>query len=259
MVAQPENRSARDAKLTNFSQAAESQFFPYFFGSIPRQDFETPRLREFIKSCYDLGNMSDSAKPNVILTSSFNTVVQALREKALLPKTASVAFIPTAGDPYPERPWIDADRKALVELGYSVTDIDLKGVTTESLKNELSSHDIIFVAGGNTTYLVQQSHTSGFADLIRDFLKQGKLYVGSSAGSILAGPTVEPFITEDLSELPKNFVLTKPTCLHLVDYVVLPHDQVEQFAAEHNKIIAGYSDRFTFVRLTDQEYRVKDI
>jgi dipeptidase E len=203
--------------------------------------------------------MSCVVKPNTILTSSFNTIVGELQEKFLLPKTASVAFIPTAGDPYPERPWVDADRKALVELGYSVTDIDLKGVTAESLEKELSSHDIIFVAGGNTTYLVQHSHVSGFADLIRDLLKQGKFYIGSSAGSILAGPTVEPFVTEDLAELPRDFVLTNPSCLRLVDYVVLPHDQVEQFSAEHDKIIKGYSDRLSFVRLTDQEYRVENI
>ena len=197
-------------------------------------------------------------QPNTILTSSFHTVFNELRQRELLPKTASVAFIPTAGDPYSERPWIDADRKALVELGYSVRDIDLKGSTADSLGKELSSHDIIFVAGGNTTYLVQQSNISGFTDVIHDLLKQGRLYIGSSAGSILAGPTVEPFVTEDLTELPRDFVLTKPTCLHLVDYIVLPHDQVEQFSAEHDKIINGYSNRFTFVRLTDQEYRLEN-
>lgn len=222
------------------------------YGTVIDTDKQT--VEETIRSIMD-----EIPKPNVILTSSFNTVAQELREKSLLPKTASVAFIPTAGDPYPERPWIDADRKALVELGYSVTDIDLKDVAAESLEKELSSHDIIFVAGGNTTYLVQQSHASGFADVIHDLLKQGKLYIGSSAGSILAGPTVEPFVIEDLAELPKDFVLTKPTCLHLVDYVVLPHDQVEQFSVEHDKIINGYSDRFTFVRLTDQEYRLENI
>lgn len=203
--------------------------------------------------------MSDSVKPNVILTSSFNTVFEDLREKALLPKMASVAFIPTAGDPYPERPWIDADRKALIELGYSITDVDLKGATVDLLEKELSSHDIIFVAGGNTTYLVQQSYISGFADVIRGFLEKGKLYIGSSAGSILAGPTVEPFVTEDIAELPKDFALTKTTCLHFVDYVVLPHDQVEQFSAEHNKIVKQYGGQFTFVRLTDKEYRMEDI
>lgn len=258
-MARLENRSTWDAKPSNFSQTPESRNLPYFFGSIPRQGFDIAKLREFIKSCYDSGNMSDSAKPNVILTSSFNTVVGELREKSLLPKTASVAFIPTAGDPYPERPWIDADRRALVELGYGVTDITLKGVPDNSLEKELSGHDIIFVAGGNTTYLAQQSQVSGFADLIRGFLKQGKLYIGSSAGSILAGPTVEPFVAEDITELPKDFVLTEPTGLRLVDYVVLPHDQVEQFSAEHDKILKQYGGRFTFVRLMDKEYQTEKI
>ncbi len=203
--------------------------------------------------------MSDGKKYNIILTSSFNTVVGKLREKSLLPKTASVAFIPTAGNPYPERPWIDADRKALVELGYRVTDIDLKNGTADSLEKNLSNHDIIFVAGGNTTYLVEEVHLSGFSSVVRRLLGNGKMYIGSSAGSILAGPTVEPFAKEDIAELPKDFVLTNPSCLRLVDYVVLPHDQVEEFSAEHDKIVQLYEERLSFVRLTNQEYRLENI
>ena len=198
-------------------------------------------------------------QPNVFLASSFHTVFGELQEKGLLPKKARVAFIPTAGDPYPEKPWIDADRKALERLEYDITDIDLKNATRELLKKELSGHDIIFVAGGNTTYLAQHSCISGFVDLIRDFLRQGKLYIGSSAGSILAGPTVEPFMAEDLADLPKDFVLTKPFCLHLVNYVVLPHDQVTLFSEDHDRIIKEYGDRCAFVRLTDQQYRVEHI
>jgi len=217
-------------------------------------DTEAQAPEETIRSA-----MSSVVKPNIILTSSFNTVVGELREKSLLLKTASVAFIPTAGNPYPERPWIDADRKALVELGYNVTDINLRGGLAESLEKELSHHDIIFVAGGNTTYLVEQANLSSFSSVVRKLLGNGKMYIGSSAGSILAGPTVEPFVIEDLAELPKDFVLTKPTCLHLVDYVVLPHDQVEQFSAEHDKIVRHFSEQFTFVRLTDKEYRTENI
>lgn len=128
-----------------FLKQPKVSFCLIFFGSILRQGFEIPRLREFIKSCYDSSTMSDGAKPNIILTSSFNSVTQELWEKSLLPKTASVAFIPTAGDPYPERPWIDADRKALVGLGYNVTDIGLKGVTIE--KNLLRTPASIRIFG----------------------------------------------------------------------------------------------------------------
>lgn len=201
--------------------------------------------------------MIDAAKPNLILTSSFNTVAAKLQEKSLLPKMASVAFIPTAGDPYPERPWIDADRKALVELGYNVTDIDLKNRTVDSLEKELLVHDIIFVAGGNTTYLVQQVHASGFATIIKNLLRQEKIYIGSSAGSILAGPTVKPFVQEDIIELSASFVLENSTGLNLVDYVVLPHDQESEFATGHNKIVQEYSGQYSFVKMTDYEYRLE--
>lgn len=203
---------------------------------------------------FDLAKLEEVYAASLILTSSFNTVVNELREKLLIPAEAVVGFIPTAGDPYPEKPWVDADRDALLALGYQIVDVDLKNKTGDELKGELDSVDIIFVAGGNTSFLAHHAHRSHFGGVVRDLLKQGKLYIGSSAGSILAGPTVEPFLQSDLAEL-SGLVLDASPCLQLVDYVVLPHDQVPVFAAEHDNVVKAYSDRFTFVRLTDDEYR----
>lgn len=197
--------------------------------------------------------------PNVILTSSFQTVARELREASVLPAFASVGFVTTAGDPYAERPWIDADRAALVGLGYEVVDVDLKHKTADALREELRGRDVLFVAGGNTTYLARHADASGFAEVVRELLAEGKRYVGSSAGSILAGPTVEPFADEDRAELPADFASGNPACLRLVDYVVLPHDQVDQFSAEHDRIIEKYGNRFAFVRLTDRDYRLETI
>ncbi|MEI6510447.1 MAG: Type 1 glutamine amidotransferase-like domain-containing protein [Candidatus Uhrbacteria bacterium] len=195
---------------------------------------------------------------NVVLTSSFYAVADDLCETGLIPPSgANVAFIPTAADPYPERPWIDADRAALVRMGYSVVDVDLKDRTTDGLRDLLSTADVLFVAGGNTTYLAEWSRRSGFGDIVCDLLRDGKLYVGSSAGSILAGPTVEPFAEEDAAEMPPGFVADHPVCLGLVDYVVLPHDAT--FAATHDKMVAKDGDRWTFVRITDNEYRVETV
>jgi len=197
--------------------------------------------------------------PNLILTSSFHAVATELREKGLIPPAGvSVAFVPTAGDVYPERPWIDADRKALVEIGFRVVDVDLKDKRVDGLRDELKGFDLIFVAGGNTTYLAEHARRSGFGIVVRELLKQGKLYVGSSAGSILAGPTVEPFVAEDTLEFPPGFVAESPACLGLVDYVALPHDQVSAFAEEHDKIVATRAD-LKFVRMSDHEYRCEAV
>ncbi len=197
---------------------------------------------------------------NLILASSFHTVAAELRERGVVPPAgASVAFVPTAGDLYAERPWVNADREALIGLGYRVVNVDLKDRTAEWLRNELAGVDLVFVAGGNTTYLAEHARRSEFGVVLRGLLRDGKLYVGSSAGSILAGPTVEPFVAEDTAELPPGFVVGSSECLGLVDYVVLPHDNVVEFAKEHDILIEKYAGRRRFVRMTDQEYRAESI
>ena len=201
--------------------------------------------------------MSNSTKPNLILTSSFNTVVNELLKKELLPKRASVVFIGTASNPYTEHPWVERDRNVLVGLGYEVVDVDLESKSIETLRNAFASADIIFVAGGNTTYLNTQSHLSGFHNLIRDLLGQGKIYIGSSAGSLLAGPSIEPFVEEDLLELPTDIVLADPMCLGLVDYIILPHYPL--LAKENDAVTEKYADRFQFKKMTDHEYVVETV
>ncbi|MCX6714762.1 MAG: Type 1 glutamine amidotransferase-like domain-containing protein [Candidatus Uhrbacteria bacterium] len=195
--------------------------------------------------------------PNLILTSSFNTIAKKLFDNALLPKHALVAFIPTASNPYTEHPWVEKDREALVGLGYEVTDVDLENRNEEELKKDLASADIIFVAGGNTTYLTEQSHRSGLHNIIRSLLHQGKMYIGSSAGSLLAGPSAEPFVEEDSVELPAGFVLSDPTCFGLVDYIVLPHYPLH--AKENDSVMETYGDKFHYVKMTDVDYRMEMI
>lgn len=201
-----------------------------------------------------------STYPSLVLTSSFQTVANELREKNLVPPPgASVAFIPTAANPYPVHPWIDADREALADLGYRVTDVDIENRTGVDLRAELSKHDVIFVAGGLVTYLAEHARRSGFNAIIRGLLRDGKIYVGSSAGSMIVGPTVEPFLEEEKTELPTGFVLENPECMRLVDFAILPHDQVSEFAKQHDAIEKRYAGTYRFVRLTDSEYRCETV
>ncbi len=190
----------------------------------------------------------------IVLTSQFSTVAQELQEKSVLPHTSlKVAFIPTAGRPYVNTPWIEADRAALSSLGYSLFDVELQGQTAQQLMETLKPADIIFVAGGNTTYLAERAQAAHFHTIIRELLKE-RIYIGSSAGSILAGPSVEPFIAEDRSDLPQDFVLNNPRGLGLVDYIILPHHPEHVEVDAH--IIETLQDRFTFMTMTDKEWRL---
>lgn len=191
----------------------------------------------------------------MILTSSFADVAKELSEQGALPKApVKIGLITTASDPYPEHPWLDADRRALNELGYQVVDVDLKGQTLENLQQVFADLDTIFVAGGNTTYLFDQAYKSDFHELVRSSLAAGKMYIGSSAGSILAGPSAEPFVSEDQPELPKDFEIQHIDGLALVDYVILPHHP--KYAEYDAKVRQRYGHKYSFLTLTDHEYRI---
>lgn len=194
---------------------------------------------------------------NIILTSSFATVAQELFQQGQLPDApCRVAFITTAGNIYNETPWIENDRKMLEGLGYTLNDIDLEDYQDATkLRTTLADANVIFVAGGNTTYLNEYAQRSGFTTIVRDLLADGKMYIGSSAGSILAGPSVAPFAKEDAQELPAGFVAHDPHCLNLVPYIVLPH--YPGYAMQNDRIAEACKNDFVFAKLTDDEYRLE--
>src|SRR3989338_5146460 len=93
------------------------------------------------------------------------------------PKDMRVAFIPTASDVYEVKPWVDDDRNKLLELGFNVVDVDLKGRVSEELEAELDNMDALFVTGGSTSYLLEQAQISGFIDIAKKLVGEGILYI----------------------------------------------------------------------------------
>jgi len=52
----------------------------------------------------------------------------------------------------------------------------------------------MYMCGGNTTYLLQQMQETGAFDLIVERVHGGKPYIGTSAGSIIAGPKIPVYL-----------------------------------------------------------------
>ncbi len=129
----------------------------------------------------------------LFLTSSFSKVGERLID--ILPKPASmltVVFIPTAADVYEDKWFVDRDREKLVSLGFqNMIELSLKDSSQTEIKEALQKADIIFVGGGNTFYLLDHVRKSGAFSLIQECVDKGVIYVGSSAGSYLACPTIE--------------------------------------------------------------------
>ena len=71
-----------------------------------------------------------------------------------------------------------------VEMGMTVDILDEDYVFDKDI-------DIVFVRGGNTTKLIHYLKNYGQFDKVKTLAEQGALYIGNSAGAILAGTETE--------------------------------------------------------------------
>lgn len=162
----------------------------------------------------------------LFLTSTFARVADELKQLVSEPyETLKVAFIPTAADVYDDKWFVEKDRAKLVEMGFSLIDVSLKDLEKERLSEILSGIDIIFVAGGNTFYLLQQARKSGLIDIVPQLVARGAVYIGSSAGSYLACPTIE---VANWKHQDRNIVnLTDLSAMSLVPFLMSVHYKSE--------------------------------
>lgn len=118
--------------------------------------------------------------------------------------------------------YIFNDAIRLMSAGFEVIVVDLDG--TNNLRETLSNVDAIYVRGGNTFDLLESVKNSDFLGLLNEALERGVIYIGTSAGSILAGPSIE-IAQNDFANDPNNTALTDFAALGLVDFAIFPHWQ----------------------------------
>ncbi|PIZ47970.1 hypothetical protein COY32_00750 [candidate division WWE3 bacterium CG_4_10_14_0_2_um_filter_41_14] len=136
----------------------------------------------------------------------------------------SVAFIDTASKVESDDWFVEKDINILKTIGVkNIKRIDIAKPAKEWFAT-LVDAQVCFIEGGNTFYVLHHFKESG---LIEEFgkLMSGKLFVGISAGSILATPTIGISTVEPAD--PNNVNLTDLTALNMVDFEVSPHTNDE--------------------------------
>lgn len=193
---------------------------------------------------------------NIFLTSQISRVAHDIqRFLSKSPSDLQLAFITTAREVEKgDLKWSDEDRESLIETGFNVFDFTITGKNIDEIKNALDNVDVLHFCGGNQFYLLKKIQESNCFNLIHDYVKKGKIYFGSSAGAIIAGPDIYP--TRLIDEAGKAGILKSYKGLGLVDFVVLPHwgsdDFKEVYFPERLKNV--YDSNNKFILLRDNQY-----
>ena len=136
-------------------------------------------------------------------------------------------------------------------MGYELTSIHRATNPVQAVEHA----DVVFIGGGNTFRLLKALYDFDLLDAIRERVAQGMPYVGSSAGSNVAGPTIKT--TKDMPIVqPASF-----DALGLVPFQISPHfqdpdpnskhmgetqeERILQFLEENDTPVAGLREGAT--------------
>jgi dipeptidase E len=168
------------------------------------------------------------------------------------PLSGPVLFLPFAlfdRDAYAERA-----RARFAQLGYALASLHRAANASEAVR----SASAFFVGGGNTFRLLNELYRRDLLEPIRQRVAEGIPYVGSSAGSNVAGPTLKT--TKDMPIVePPSF-----DALGLVDFQISPHyldpdpasthmgetqeERIVQYLEENDRPVVGLRER-AFLRI----------
>lgn len=187
----------------------------------------------------------------LFLVSSFKDVVNIFTdfEKDLSGKT--VTFIPTASKVEKVIFYVNAGRKALEKIGLTVDELEISTATTDEISSKIKNNDFIYVTGGNTFYLLQELKRTGADKLIIDEVNSGKLYIGESAGAMVASANVE--YAKGMDSIKKAPDLESFDALGLVEFYAVPHYNNPPFKKAAQKIIDTYSSTLNLTPISNSQ------
>ena len=163
--------------------------------------------------------------------------------RSFLGGSGNVAFVPFAM--YDRKAYVAKTRERFRSMGWELT--SLHDVSNPQRMVECA--DAIFVGGGNTFRLLKGLYDADLLGVIHERVREGLPYLGSSAGSIVACPSLKT--TKDMPVVqPPSF-----EALGLVDFQISPHyldpdpssthmgetqeERIRQFLEENAETVVG--------------------
>lgn len=210
--------------------------------------------------------MSETNRKRVLLISNSTLYGSGYLDHAateirdFLGPISEVLFIPYAL--YDRDAYASTARQRFEKMGYALKSIH----SAANAKQAVNDAEAIFIGGGNTFRLLKELYDADVLQPIRQCVEAGLPYIGSSAGTNVAGPTIKT--TNDMPIVqPPSFA-----ALDLVPFQINPHFQdpipssthmgetrearILQFLEENDTPVAGLREG-AIVRSEDGEYVLK--
>ena len=187
----------------------------------------------------------------LFLSASFEEVASLLEGLEPDLKGKTVTFIPTASrvDRYVAH--IASGKKALEQLGMTVDVLDIAEASAGETAEKLRKNDFIYVAGGNTFYLLQEMKKSGADQVIIEEVNGGKLYMGESAGAMVTSRNVA--YVKAMDPIRKAPELTDLDALGLVDFYTVPHYLNAPFEKAAQSMVDDYTGKLKLVPISNSQ------
>jgi dipeptidase E len=112
--------------------------------------------------------------------------------------------------------------------------VDLLALSIDEVEQRLSEKDVIFVVGGDTDYLMSVYQKTGFDRLLPKLLET-KVYVGSSAGSMVVGKRISAAAYRLIYDEDSKWNIDQ--YVGLVDLSVMPHLDSPHFPNRKESLI----------------------
>ncbi|WP_188116654.1 Type 1 glutamine amidotransferase-like domain-containing protein [Campylobacter concisus] len=120
----------------------------------------------------------------------------------------------------------------------------------DEILSAISQCDIIYVSGGNTFYLLNELRKSRVWQAIKNAVKAGKIYIGESAGAIVAAPdTRYATLMDENSAKTSDF-----TGLNLVNFFTVPHFGCEPFTQATHEIMEKFGNLYDLRPINNAEF-----